>query len=65
MSGFALVPIALGTAHVSMPGWLYIICIFVGTMGPVVVGVGAKGQDQHSTAEQVEQATTKADAPKP
>lgn len=46
MSGFALVPIALGTASVHMPSWLYISCIFIGTMGPVVIGVGAKGQDE-------------------
>lgn len=57
MSGFLLVPEALGTAHVAMPGWLYTICIFVGTMGPVVIGVGAKGQDEHSTSDQVAQAT--------
>lgn len=46
MSGFLLIPPALGTAHVSMPSWLYVICIFVGTLGPVVIGVAAKGQDE-------------------
>jgi len=49
MAGFGLVPIALGTGHVKMPDWLYIACIFVGTLGPVVIGVGAKGQDEHSS----------------
>jgi ABC-type transporter Mla maintaining outer membrane lipid asymmetry permease subunit MlaE len=57
MSGFMLVPEALGTAHVAMPSWLYLVCIFVGTLGPVVIGVGAKGQDEHSTLDQVQKAT--------
>jgi hypothetical protein len=56
MSGFLLVPEAIGAAGHPMPGWLYTICIFVGTLGPVVIGVGAKGQDEHSTVEQVQKA---------
>ena len=57
MAGFGLIPIAFGTAHVALPSWLYILCIFVGTMGPVVIGVGAKGQDEHSTIDQVNRST--------
>ena len=62
MSGFLLIPTALGSAHVAMPGWLYLTCIVVGTLGPVVIGVAAKGQDEHSTVSQVESSTQKADA---
>jgi hypothetical protein len=60
MGGFGLIPIAVGTAanqfpnaHISMPGWCYLACIVLAAMSPVVVGVGAKGQDTHSTASQV------------
>lgn len=59
MAGFALIPIAVGTAHIHMPSWLYLVCIFLGTLGPVVIGVAAKGQDEHSTIDQV-QASSKA-----
>jgi len=54
MAGFGLVPIALGTSHVKMPDWMYIVCVFMATLGPVVIGVGAKGQDEHSTPDQVQ-----------
>lgn len=57
MSGFLLIPEALGTAHVHMPSWLYILCLFIGTLGPVVIGVGAKGVDDHSTLDQVQKAS--------
>ncbi len=53
MSGFTLIPIAWGTAinqHVignyPMPGWLFLLCVCLGALGPVVIGVGAKGQDE-------------------
>lgn len=57
MSGFALIPISVGTAGKHMPDWLYLACLFIGTMGPVIIGVGAKGQDEHSDAAQVQQST--------
>jgi len=57
MAGFGVVPIAFGTAHVALPAWLYVACIFLAAMGPVIIGVGAKGQDEHSTITQVEQST--------
>ena len=63
MSGFGVVPIAFGTAHVALPSWLYVACIFLAAMGPIVIGVGAKGQDEHSTAEQVQTATAKKEEP--
>ena len=65
MAGFGVVPIAFGTAHVALPGWLYATCIFLAAIGPVVIGVAAKGQDTHSTEAQIQQATTQAQTPKP
>jgi hypothetical protein len=53
MAGFGVIPIALGAAKVAMPPWLYILCICFAAIGPVIVGVAAKGQDEHSTATQV------------
>lgn len=57
MAGFGVIPIALGTAHVAMPSWLYVVCISFAAIGPVIVGVAAKGQDEHSTADQVRTAS--------
>jgi hypothetical protein len=51
------VPIALGTAGVHMPNWLYIICISGTVIGPGLIGLAAKGQDEHSTTDQVQQST--------
>jgi hypothetical protein len=49
MSGFAGIPIAWGTAinlHLirttyQMPGWFFLTCVSLGTLGPVVIGVAA------------------------
>jgi len=47
MSAFTLIPtswgaaINAGTIHDVMPGWLYMFCIVVGMLGPVVTGVGS------------------------
>ena len=57
MAGFLLIPQALGARHIKMPDWLYIVCMFGGTLGPVVIGVAAKGQDEHSTLDQIQQAS--------
>lgn len=52
MAGFALIPPSIGTyakysGHpLQMPDWLYLVCLFLGILGPVVIGVGAKGQDE-------------------
>lgn len=54
---FAGIPPALGAAHVAMPGWLYMVCIMCGVIGPGIIGIGAKGQDEHSTTAEVNQAT--------
>jgi hypothetical protein len=63
MAGFALIPIAIGTyahdagVHIQMPSWLYLGCIILGTLGPVVIGVGAQGQDQSPVnPDQIKQA---------
>jgi hypothetical protein len=55
MALFGAIPIALGTAGVHMPSWLYIVCISCSVIGPGIVGIAAKGQDEHSTAAQVAQ----------
>lgn len=55
MAGFGVVPIAFGTAKIALPSWLYILCIFLAAMGPVLIGVSAKGQDEHSTLDEVKQ----------
>jgi len=57
MAGFGVIPIALGAAKVAMPSWLYVICICFAALGPVIVGVAAKGQDEHSTVSQVQAST--------
>jgi hypothetical protein len=58
MALFGAIPIALGTAGIHMPNWLYVLCISFGVLGPGIVGISAKGQDVHSTADQVEKAST-------
>jgi len=30
-----------GTIGGKMPGWLYLLCVFLGKVGPVLIGVGA------------------------
>jgi len=57
MAGFAGIPIAWGAAinaHIistsyQMPGWFFLLCVSLGVLGPVVIGVAAKGQDDHAT----------------
>lgn len=59
MALFGAIPIALGTAHVAMPSWFYVVCISFGVIGPGIVGISAKGQDEHSTSDQVTKADEK------
>jgi hypothetical protein len=40
------IPIALGTAGVKMPSWLYIVCISGTVIGGGITGIAAKGQDE-------------------
>lgn len=54
MAGFAGIPIAWGAAinqHLidesyRMPGWFFLMCVSLGVLGPVIIGVAAKGQDE-------------------
>lgn len=48
------IPIALGSAHVAMPPWFYLLCISCAVIGPGIVGIAAKGQDEQSKPSQVE-----------
>lgn len=63
IAALGAIPIGIGTfdkefhKHINMPDWLYIICIFAAALGPVLVGVGAKGKDEHSTTDEVQQST--------
>lgn len=46
-------------AHIGpMPGWLYVACMFSLPLSIGIVGIAAKGQDEHSTTDQVNAATT-------
>lgn len=36
-----------------MPGWLYVACMFSVPLGIGIIGIAGKGQDEHSTLEQV------------
>lgn len=46
-----------GAMHTAMPGWLYVICMFSLPLSLGIVGIVGKGQDEHSTVQQVETAT--------
>ena len=54
--GFAAPP-AMGQANLHAPNWLNLTCFLMGSLGLAIVGTAGKGQDEHSTASQVEQAT--------
>jgi hypothetical protein len=60
MAAFGTIPIALGTAHVRMPAWLYMVCISLAALGPAVIGVAAKGQDEPAELPKTDDAQTKA-----
>lgn len=46
-----------GAIHTPMPGWLYVICMFSLPLSLGIVGISGKGQDEHSTLDQVEKST--------
>jgi hypothetical protein len=57
------IPIALGSAHVAMPPWFYLLCISCGVIGPGIIGIAAKGQDEQQKPNQVEIAQIAIPAP--
>lgn len=63
---FSGLPVIWGTAvkdgavHTAMPGWLYLICVCALPVSLGIIGIGAKGQDQHSTFQEVEKSSTTA-----
>lgn len=59
MAGMAGFPVLLGTAHLAVPNWLNVALFLIGATGTVIIGVAAKGQDEHSTATQVDAASEK------
>jgi hypothetical protein len=65
MASFGVIPIALGSSGVHMPSWLYVLCISFAALGPAIIGVAAKGQDEHSTPTQVAQSGAAATPPAP
>lgn len=57
MAGMTGVPLVLGASHIAVPNWLNLALFLIGAIGGVVTGVAAKGQDEHSTAQEVHTAT--------
>jgi len=57
MAGFLAIPIGAQQMGYAMPQKLALAFILIGLIGGVVTGVAAKGQDEHSTESQVENAT--------
>jgi hypothetical protein len=56
MALFTLLPPALGQANMHAPNWLNLTFFCVGAIGTGIIGIAAKGQDEHSTPTQVQQA---------
>lgn len=62
---FSGLPVLWGTAvkdgymHTQMPGWLYLVSICAAPVSIFIIGLGAKGQGEHSTQDQIDQATVK------
>lgn len=57
MAGFSGIPVLAGVSHIAIPNWVNVACFIIGAVGGIVVGVSAKGQDEHSTLNQVETST--------
>jgi len=60
---FSGLPIIWGTAvkdgmmHTPMPGLLYVFCMFSLPLSLGIIGLAAKGQDEHSTFNEVEKSS--------
>jgi len=57
MALFIGLPTILAASHLNTPNWFSVACIVIGTLGGGLVGLAAKGQDEHSTVSQVEAST--------
>jgi len=57
LAAFGTIPVAFGAAKIPLPNWFYAICVIFGVLGPVLIGLGAKSKDMHSTQDQIQQAT--------
>ena len=60
MAGFLSIPVGAATLGYALPKPVAMVMIVIGLVGAVVTGVAAKGQDEHSTASQVQAASDKA-----
>ncbi len=57
MAGFSGIGLAAQAAGYHLPEWLGLTLFLIGSVGAIVVGVAAKGQDEHSTQGEVQAAT--------
>jgi uncharacterized YccA/Bax inhibitor family protein len=57
MAGFLAIPLGMATLGYPLPKALAMAMILIGMIGGIVTGVAAKGQDEHSTAAQVQLST--------
>ena len=60
MAALGGIPVLVATAGVTPPAWwihLTFPLVLVGIVGTALLGVAAKGQDDHSTAAQIKTAT--------
>lgn len=57
MAGCLAIPIGTTQLGYHLPQNLALAFILIGMLGGIITGVAAKGQDEHSTETQVEQAT--------
>lgn len=55
MALFIGLPTVLGASHLAVPNWMNVAAIVIGTLGGGIVGISAKGQDEHSTSDQINQ----------
>lgn len=57
MAGCGTLPMIISQSGYHVPNWLGLTLVLLGGLGLVVMGVAAKGQDEHSTAQEVHTAT--------
>lgn len=57
MIGVGGFPLALSTMGYHVNQTVSLVMVIAGLLGGVLLGVSAKGQDEHSTSEQVQKAT--------